>query len=403
MREHEAEPAIGLAGGDAEQPAIGVERLDRVGDAVEQRLASSAPRCARVEGALVVLGHRAWSRVVGLGKQLRDRLDQAQPDDPPDRSRGRRIEAGAAAKLSSIAQADIDLAIDERAVAIEERRGGSCRIAASSARVARRPCASSASAADEARGLGLFWPSLRRAAPCVDLQREADDRAQHLLDLRRIGLGAGPSGLGARRRFLLEAEPRRAARRSSSSSIRAMPAFELDRDIVPGRHLVGAEAIPVGADIGVRAPRSEQAGRAVEMPGDAVAARDMEAAASHRRATTTGTCATRGPSGVAANSAPKPSSRDEAAHRLAVLPAEGRIGVHSVLAAAAAPLALAAPCGRALAWARACALFCSRLQRRAVVERPALPSARSKPSVVIEVSAKCAGSSALTSSLPPSG
>ena len=48
--------AVGLAGGDSEQPALGFERVEQVEDAIEQRLIDLAGAAQRDERLLVIVG-----------------------------------------------------------------------------------------------------------------------------------------------------------------------------------------------------------------------------------------------------------------------------------------------------------------------------------------------------------
>ncbi|EEF22316.1 conserved hypothetical protein, partial [Ricinus communis] len=128
----------------------------------------------------------------------------------------------------------------------------------------------------QAGGVGLVLAELERAAPGPDLQAVADDRSEQLRGLGGIDLVQRPFGLGREAAFLLVAD--RAQDRAQAGLVGAGHlAFELDRDIVPGRHLVRADAVPVRAHIGVGALQVEQRGGAVEMAGEAVAAREVEA------------------------------------------------------------------------------------------------------------------------------
>ena len=106
-------------------------------------------------------------------------------------------------------------------------------------------------------------------------------------------------------------------------------AFELERDVVPGRDLA-AVGIPARADVGVGAVDHRERGGAGDVPGQRVAAREVEL----DRAVpveTSGTCATRGPSGVCAKTVPKPISAISDFEQGAVLGAEQRIGMHQRL------------------------------------------------------------------------
>ena len=119
MREAEIEPAIRLAGGHAEQPAGRADPLDRLRHAIEQRLGDEARAAPLLEGALILLRHRA----VQIGRagrmQHRDRLDEAQPHDAAGGGGARIGQAGGEEAIGH-RFADRLLAIDEGAVAIEE-------------------------------------------------------------------------------------------------------------------------------------------------------------------------------------------------------------------------------------------------------------------------------------------
>ena len=338
----------------------------------------------------------AWDGIVRLGKHRPHRLDQAEPDDRP-----RPLPAGgaspAAAKHSLHRRADIVLAVDQRAVAIEDGEAVHCcdlphRCAparrwhqGSPARPPRPQSASASACLCSGRACGCrAAPRSFSSKPTIAFSI-ASNRPGLILARVQGGLGASRASCAA-----LRSSSRPA---SSSSSEPPQRAFGLDREIVPGRHLVG-RAVPVGADIGVGPRQESRARRAVERRRRrGCRAQTWKRSAVRRRSTTTGAWTTNGPSD--ARSCRRRCSRDEGEHRVAVRPVEGAVGMHQP------PPPVAALARRSLrrrlggGGALALRLPSGVSRRFDLVERQV--AERRVEAEAAMLAAKCSGSSAVTS------
>ena len=195
----------------------------------------------------------------GVGQHRPHRLDQAEADDRPGALARRRREAGGG-EAALHRHADIVLAVDQGAVAVED---GEAVHGAHQLRDRQDCKAPGLRRRARARSVRLVLAELAGAAQRLDGQLVADDRL-------RAAFRSGPGlilarvqgGLGASRASW---SALRASSRPVSSAVvePAQRPFGLDRDIVPGRHLVG-RPVPVGADIGVGAEAGDDRAGAVE-------------------------------------------------------------------------------------------------------------------------------------------
>ena len=128
VRQHVCEPAVRLAGRHPEDPSFVGQLVERVDQAVVQRLRVEQPLGAHMlERRLVIVRDRGVEARVGIGGERGDSFDQTEPHNAADRLTRGRGDAHARERRLHCA-ADVGMAVDERAVAVEDREaGGSVR------------------------------------------------------------------------------------------------------------------------------------------------------------------------------------------------------------------------------------------------------------------------------------
>jgi len=96
--------------------------IEHVEDAVIERFRTHRARGPHPEERRLVIVRQSLVKLcLGVGQQHFHRFDQAQPDDPADGGTVRRDEADAGEGFLD-RSANIVLAVDQRAVAIEQRK-----------------------------------------------------------------------------------------------------------------------------------------------------------------------------------------------------------------------------------------------------------------------------------------
>lgn len=112
-------PAPGLAGGDAEHAAGSLQPVKRIGDAGEQRLLVLGALAHGAEDRLVTFRNGAVLVAGKAGTQRCNGLDQGQTDHRAYLGRGWRTVTAITKRLAH-RRDDIVLAVDQRAVAVED-------------------------------------------------------------------------------------------------------------------------------------------------------------------------------------------------------------------------------------------------------------------------------------------
>jgi hypothetical protein len=151
------EAAPVLAGGDAEQPAGIAQAVEQIGNTGIKRLRIERPVGAQpLEGALVILCKADVQIMLGVGQQHLHRFNQAQANNAADGVIRRRRQPMPCKALPHGAQ-DVNLAVDQRAVAIEHREFHHTRVLLIAAAPAVSPIASIAAATPRASASLRFW------------------------------------------------------------------------------------------------------------------------------------------------------------------------------------------------------------------------------------------------------
>ncbi len=138
--EAERQPAVRLAGRDREQPAVRLERIEQLGNAVEQRLFDAPLGAGALEMLLVAFGEHHVPFALLIRASARQSLRPGSGRSPAADVRRRDGEAMLAERVRQSGM-NVRAAVHQRPVAIEDRRACSwpAFISAMAATMSARP------------------------------------------------------------------------------------------------------------------------------------------------------------------------------------------------------------------------------------------------------------------------